>query len=492
MQLFLRSVSWLFGYHSVPFSARANFRSELHHVALWSLLWGSINGNLCAYIASHSLGASAWLQSAIASSMPFANLFTVWWVSMMKRTGHVRAMTTVLLLSIIILLSTTLTPLLDGMLVGQIPSWLSAAAGDTAPLAALVFTFQIVGCWILVMGANTIRASAWRINYPDAHRGRVMARFAVWQMLIGSIWAAVIGMFLDGRIEWPQALGGATWDLSSVPLAGSRHAYAAIFPISAVACLISTACYRRIRMRRAATEPTDSSLSATTPGSSASTAPVVQSYAIPAWFFSRLDAVTSDLRGSIDVLRQDRKFLSYQVLVFVGGAAVMMAMVPFLRILEHDFEANYVMATAALMFVPQSMVVLFTPLWAMLFDRWPLLRFRAIQMSLWAVSRFGLAAAVATGNMILLWSAVVVSGAALAGGRIAWQIGHMEFSNKENDRLYQSIHQTLTGVRGLTMPLLGTVLYEYVLGEHVILLTAIMLTATSIGYARLHATSSSG
>ncbi len=43
-------------------------------------------------------------------------------------------------------------------------------------------------------------------------------------------------------------------------------------------------------------------------------------------------------------------------------------------------------------------------------------------------------------------------------GRLSWQLGHMSFARVQDDAIYMGLHQALTGVRGLIMPLVGALL----------------------------------
>ncbi|MCG3138461.1 MAG: hypothetical protein HJJLKODD_02326 [Phycisphaerae bacterium] len=54
----------------------------------------------------------------------------------------------------------------------------------------------------------------------------------------------------------------------------------------------------------------------------------------------------------------------------------------------------------------------------------------------------------------------------------------MSFSNSAKDSIYLSIHQTLTGIRGLIMPFIGVLLYQIPwIGWRVIALNALMLAS---------------
>src|SRR5690606_477721 len=60
----------------------------------------------------------------------------------------------------------------------------------------------------------------------------------------------------------------------------------------------------------------------------------------------------------------------------------------------------------------------------------------------------------------LLYVAATSQGAAMAGGMLAWQLGHHDFAPKERASEYMGVHVTLTGVRGLFGPVLAVSLYN--------------------------------
>jgi hypothetical protein len=47
------------------------------------------------------------------------------------------------------------------------------------------------------------------------------------------------------------------------------------------------------------------------------------------------------------------------------------------------------------------------------------------------------------------------------------------------------VHQTLTGVRGLTMPLAGALLYQYVVGWHVIWISVLLMAIATCGFEKM-------
>jgi hypothetical protein len=71
------------------------------------------------------------------------------------------------------------------------------------------------------------------------------------------------------------------------------------------------------------------------------------------------------------------------------------------------------------------------------------------------------AVAVITGDAHLLWPASIILGGAYAGGHLGWNLGHNDFSSDGTASHYMAIHVTLTGMRGLIMPLIAVGFYQY-------------------------------
>ncbi len=476
------SISWLFGYREVPLSSRAIFRHEFRHMLFWGVVWGSLNGGFCGYIALSRFGASDLLVSIIAAAMAFANLFAVWWAELATRLPKKRLMTASLTLVSLLLWSVLLTPSCDALWTADQPRWVTTLIASVNPLSAMVFTAQIVCLWVAVQGANTFRTSIWRYNYPDLFRGRILARFAIWQMLIGTSWVAATGAYLDGRFaleigSWRMAL-----DLRWMGGAGDDSAYSRIFAIAGIAGVLALLCYRHVKVRvRSDQRPAPLDLS-----DRSGTAALEPSYATPGWFATRFGALHTGVAQALRTLAADAAFRRYMAWMFLSGSAVMMIHVPLVIIFKQVFAISYLQAAGLLTVVPQVVVVVLTPLWARLFDRWSLYYFRAIQIGLWAVSRFLLAYGVYRTSLPWVVAATAFSGAALAGGGFAWQLGHMSFSKPSNDSTYLGIHQTLTGFRGLTMPFLGAILYRHVCGWHLIWISGVLLVISVGGYWRMH------
>jgi hypothetical protein len=51
------------------------------------------------------------------------------------------------------------------------------------------------------------------------------------------------------------------------------------------------------------------------------------------------------------------------------------------------------------------------------------------------------------------------AGTGQGGGTLAWNIGHLHFARTHEAEVYMGVHVSLTGLRGMFAPLLGTILW---------------------------------
>ncbi|MCG3138458.1 MAG: hypothetical protein HJJLKODD_02323 [Phycisphaerae bacterium] len=473
------SVAWVLGYREVPFAVRGNFRRELFYMAVWGVVWGGLNGQFWSYVALRKFEAAPLLVSAMHAAMASAFLFSFWWTALARRVGKRRVIYFFQLATLVILFSFLLTPLADRITGEQTPDWLCRWTSPKWPLTALLFALQIILAWVMIQGTNTIRTMIWKVNYPDNYRGRILGRFTIWQILSGAIWVALIGAYLDGTGD----LWGLTIDLRWLGGAGGAHAYALILPLTGVIGLLGAWLYRRVRVRDEKW-PIDQS-----PDDRLGTESLEPTFNLPGWFAVRWGVISTGWRDSLHTLQKDRLFREYLSWLFIGGSGVLLVDPVFVLILKKVFSISYLQAAGVITFIPQLFLLLASPLWAKLFDRWPIFYFRGIQVGVWTLCRIMLTIAVVSESMTLVIVAMAIKGIAESGGRYAWDIGHMSFSNSANDSIYLGIHQTLTGIRGLLMPFIGVLLYQIPwIGWRVIPLSALMLAISTYGYWRLYLT----
>jgi MFS family permease len=460
-------IAWLFGYRQVPFAVRGIYRFEALHMTAWGATWGCLNASFGMYVAEqsmvakHGMGVSVHALrdvlavSTIAASTAIANVFAIWWGSMATRFDRKRLLLVSMLFVSLTMSSVAFTP------------WLKP------PWTVWLFVVQMVAAWVGVQASNTLRTSLWRTNYPDRLRGRILGRFAIWQMHVGSLFVVTAGAYLDGALKLPLT----DWriDLSFLPGAARPDAYAKIFPVGALFALVSVALYSRVRVRGPQRAVPVKSAGA-----------LAFSDTVPGWISTWATGLRTGLAEAFDVLRHDPAYRRYMFWQMVAGSANMVMIVPFVRILAHRFDdVNYVTAAGLVALVPQVVILLTTAYWSRLFDHWSIGRFRSVQMIFWG----GGATLIALGawkiSLLILTVGVAIRAFGEAAGRLAWQLGHMAYAPAHKDSLYMGVHQALTGLRGLSMPILGALLYEYVLDWHIVWVAAALQLISAIGFARL-------
>jgi hypothetical protein len=93
-------------------------------------------------------------------------------------------------------------------------------------------------------------------------------------------------------------------------------------------------------------------------------------------------------------------------------------------------------------------------------------------------------------SVILAYTAFGVFGIAMTGVNIAWNMGSIFFAGKEDASMYQGVHVTMTGIRGILAPLLGLLLLKTTGIISVFAVASCFLITASIiswrDYKRLH------
>ena len=449
--------AWLLGYRGVPFAVRGIFRFEVMHMTVWGVAWGCLNAKFCMYVARRSLDAPMAAVSLIAASTALANILAIWWGSLATRFERKRLLIASLGCVAVIMSSVTLAPRL------------------TPRMTAWLFAFQLVLAWVAVQASNTVRTSLWRTNYPDHLRARILARFAIWQMAVGSLTVVFAGAYLDGALTLP--LTRLRLDLAFLPGSHSPDAFRYVFLGGAASALLAAAIYRRVRVR--GTRRGAQAAAVSLPGA------LAFSDAAPGWFATSVLGVRTGVREAFEVLRDDPAYRRYMGWQMLAGSANMITFVPIVLILDDYFEVSYVAAAGLLAMIPQLVIIAGTPYWARRFDRWDIARFRSVQMVISTAAFMLTALGVRQGSLALFGLSFALRGWAECAGRFAWQLGHMAFARPHKDALYMGVHQALTGLRGLTMPFLGAFLYRYLLDWHILWVAAVIQIVTAFGFARM-------
>jgi hypothetical protein len=167
---------------------------------------------------------------------------------------------------------------------------------------------------------------------------------------------------------------------------------------------------------------------------------------------------SASARSMIRILGRDRDYRRYMMAQFVLGAPNLAAEPIFILSLA-PLGMNYTESMVLTRVIPIVVPMLVVNLWGRLLDRMHIVRFRSYHSWVFVVANLLMAIAFITHNPATLYASRVVLGIAFGGGLLAWELGHHDFAKREDAAAYMGIHVTLTGIRGIFAPFLGTLIF---------------------------------
>lgn len=275
------------------------------------------------------------------------------------------------------------------------------------------FTALMTLSLLLYSAMKMGQSSMYRATYPAAVRGQVVGRLLFCNYLAMVAIIFVAGWLIDERYHDPAN-------------------YRWLYPVMAMAGLSSCWFYSRIRPR----EPVQAAPAAT----------LWQTY-----------------RRVGQVLHQDRDFRIFQVSFFLNGSAFFMAshvVVELCRTRLH-FEATPL--ALAMGVIPLAVLAVFSPLWGRVLDQVGIVMLRVL-VAVAMTSYLGLYFLGLTWEWpLLIFAGSVLRGISEAGGQVSWALASVQFAPAVEDvPVYNSIHFTLNGIRGLIMPWVGIALLAWI------------------------------
>ena len=324
----------------------------------------------------------------------------------------------------------------------HILSWVWAGASQGRDKIHLLITIQVLTCVSLLLiaaapinsmglalviagavlarffwsGVTTIRSSVWRANYPREMLATMSGRLVT----VGALLRGVVGIVVGVAMDW------------------DARAFRGVYPVLAAVGITGALAYRRMRMRQQ----------------------------------KRLLAVERENRRAegnlinplrlMRLLKGDDRFREYMSLMFVFGSGNLMLMAPLIVILNDHMHLSQLQQMLVTSSIPLLTMPLAIPAWARLLDTRHVIHYRAKQSWAGTLMIVAVLIAVVTRTEWLLWVSAVLYGVSQAGGMLGWNIGHHDFAPPERATQYMSVHMTLTGIRGIMMPLAGVALYQLV------------------------------
>lgn len=384
----------------IPFVARTLMPREVQVNALLAVTLGALEGGLLGVIVKTGLDGvadSAWVNFAVALVTGAPALANVASLAF-ARLAHGRSKT----------------------------AWVASLMAITA-LGALMIALTPVSAfglvwltaWMIIArlaycGVITLRAAIWRANFPRHVRATITGRIAVTYSILMALTAAVIGLSMEA---WPEA-------------------WRALVPASAVLGFAAAWRYRSFTVRGHGR-------------------------------LLREEAAARDgasggvrLADVVDVLKTDTWYRRYMMTMFLFGSGNLMVIALLVVILTEQIGAPRFVQVLITTTLPLLAVAVMTPFWARRLDRVHILDYRARHSWMFVAALTLFVPGAILGRIEFFWLGALVLGAAFAGGKLGWNLGHNDFASDGRSTLYMGIHVSLTGVRGLIAPIVGVAIYQ--------------------------------
>ncbi len=403
--------------------ARRNYVIEIQHLLLWGLFAGLIEGTVSAVVVSKTFGGSELLIAIVQATPAFANISSLLWGAMIVGRRKLPALMALAAASMSVTVSIGFSP--------------------QSSLGGWIFALQICLARVFMSGVVTTRASLWKSNYPKSHRGRVTAGLQVVRTLTGLPVILGCGLLFD-------------WNAAAY-----RWFYPAVAVLGAAGLLLLQRAHVRGEKAALARKSTDNG------------DPIAETGLVAPFSLVSLIAPWQVLGRMKQALKQDPRFARYCTAQMCIGTAALMVLPVNTIILTKVLQLTYTASNGLLDVVPRVATIAMLPIWARLFDRVGVLRFRVVNSACWCGSVLlcgtgalfallhsrGMASALSL-SFAAYVGGRIIDGLAQSGGAIAWNIGHLHFAEDDKAELYMGIHVSLTGFRGLLAPLAGVLLYS--------------------------------
>jgi len=195
---------------------------------------------------------------------------------------------------------------------------------------------------------------------------------------------------------------------------------------------------------------------------------------------------THFLKNLWGIFRKDREFVYFEAYFFLYGMGFLMLLpvIPFFAtdVLELSYE-QYAVAKGV---IAQLGVLFLSPFLGMRLDRLKPFRFTGIICLILALYPMILALGWWFPQMgeMFFYLAFAVFAVGMAGVRMSWSMSSMHFAPEGAEATYQGFHVTLTAVRGVFAPVIGSLILYYFGYTEAFITAALMFTIAGILFLR--------
>jgi len=277
-----------------------------------------------------------------------------------------------------------------------------------------VLAAAVLAARVAMAGVFTLRATVWRANYPRKERARVTGKFSTMQVVVIACVGLIVALGQDVSREWFKGL----------------------LLLSCALGAVGVAAYSRIRVRG------HRHLRKAEMGGAAHERPSLNPMSM--W----------------RVLASDRHYAGFQASLFVIGTGNLMLTAPLAITLADRFGMSSFSSMVVMSSLPYLVIPWAIPFWTQLLAKRHVVRFRVLHSWVFVVSQSLVLVAAVTRTLELMYIAALFQGVAMAGGSLAWNLGHLDFAPPHRASSYMGVHVTLNGVRGLLAPLLAVSIFN--------------------------------
>ena len=208
-------------------------------------------------------------------------------------------------------------------------------------------------------------------------------------------------------------------------------------------------------------------------------------------FLNLKHLMITPIKRSFEVLKKNKDFSEFQLSYFIYGTAFMLLMPAIPKFLVENLQMDYSQTFFAKGVISQIGILFLAPIAGKLFDRKNPVYFSAVTFAVLGlyplmllISYLFLSASYVN---LLVYFAFFIYGVGMSGIVISWNISSIYFAGDEDASMFQSVHVTLTGMRGIFAPFLGLFIMKTV-GIPAVFVTAVLLfyTASVLSYRHYH------
>lgn len=305
------------------------------------------------------------------------------------------------------------------------------------------FVFCTILARVAWSGVITLRSTVWRANFPRHIRATLAGKLATFT----SVLMAVSGMIAGKWLEY------------------DAMSFRWVFPLAAGFGLIGLYAYRKTGIR---------------------------GHKVLLKKEREIDRVAVGLGEAFRILKRDRAYRGYMLGMFVFGSGNLMLTAPLILLLnEQGISATtQVLITSS---IPLVVIPLTIPFWAKRLDGMHVVAFRAMHSWVFVLAHSCLLTGALTHIVFFYWLGAALLGTGYAGGLLGWNLGHHDFAPPEKAAQYMGIHVSLTGLRGLIMPIVGVSVFNLLAAyghgwqDYTLALSLLLVICGTVIFTRLKA-----